>query len=174
METLLTISDQDFLASDLTFPVHATPQRREAARAVLFDKDDQVYLLNVSNHGYHKLPGGGLDDNEDIIAALKRELLEEVGCTAEITAEIGSIIESRNRGQFHQISYCFLARQVGPQLPSALEEGELTDGMHEVKVENIDRAISLLEQDRPTNAEGKFIQKRDLTFLKAARQYQQK
>jgi 8-oxo-dGTP diphosphatase len=171
LKNLLTIYQQDISSAS---PVVDTSsfRKREAARAVLFDDDGQVYLLNVSKHGYHKLPGGGIDEGEDVKQALARELLEEVGCKAELVTELGIIIEYRDYedGGLQQTSYCYLAKQSGEQVESALEEGELAEGMYEVKAKNIDEAIALLGQDEPDNIEGKFIQKRDLTFLKAAKE----
>jgi 8-oxo-dGTP diphosphatase len=171
MKNLLTINEQDIIPDS---PVVDTSnfREREAARAVLLDKDGQVYLLNVSKHGYHKLPGGGIDEGEEIKQALERELLEEVGCKAEIVAELGTIVEYRNYddGGLKQTSYCYLAKQVGDQIDSALEEGELEEGMFEIKAQDIDEAIALLTNDKPDNLEGKFIQRRDITFLKAAKE----
>lgn len=170
MNLLLTIREQDF---DPSAPQKDGSHSRErsAARAVLLDPEGQVYLLNVSKHGYHKLPGGGVDEGEDIMQALERELIEEVGCKAEIIAELGFLVEFRDYedGGLKQTSYCYLAKQSGQQEASALEEGELEEGMFEVKAKSIDEAIALLESDKPDNLEGKFIQKRDLCFLNAAK-----
>ena len=172
MKNLLTIQQHDILPDS---PIVDTSgyRKREAARAVLLDEDDQVYLLNVSKHGYHKLPGGGIDEGEDIKQALNRELMEEVGCRANLMAELGTVTEYRtyDDGGLEQVSYCYLARQSGEQVDSALEEGELAEGMFEVKAKNIDDAIELLTRDMPDNLEGKFIQKRDLAFLKAAKDF---
>ena len=171
MKNLLTITEQDINPDS---PRIDTTDFRErgAARAVLLDSDNKVYLLNVSKHGYHKLPGGGIDKGEEIIQAMNRELLEEVGCNAEIIAELGTITEYRNYedGGLKQTSYCYLSKQLGEQVESALEEGELAEGMFEVKAESIDEAIELLENDKPDNIEGKFIQRRDIAFLKAAKE----
>lgn len=171
MKLLLTIKEQDINPESPNVDVSAF-RARGASRAVLLDKDGQVYLLNVSKHGYHKLPGGGIDEGEEIIQALERELLEEVGCKAEIVAELGTVIEYRNYddGGLKQTSYCYLAKQVGDQTDSALEEGELEEGMFEVKAKSIDEAITLLTNDKPDNLEGRFIQKRDITFLNAAKE----
>lgn len=170
MKNILTIKEQD-IVPDSPIVDTSTFRKRGAARAVLLDDSGQVYLLNVSKHGYHKLPGGGIDDGEDIKQALERELMEEVGCKAKIVAELGTVIEYRNYddGGLEQTSYCYLAKQVGEQVASALEEGELAEGMFEVKAKSIDDAIALLSQDEPDNLEGKFIQKRDIAFLKAAK-----
>lgn len=170
MSLLLTIREQDI---DPTAPQKDSSNFRErsAARAVLLDNDGQAYLLNVGKHSYHKLPGGGIDEGENIKQALARELMEEVGCKAEIIAELGTVVEFRDYedGGLKQTSYCYLAKQIGQQEESTLEEGELEEGMFEVKAKNIDDAIALLESDNPDNLEGKFIQKRDLCFLEAAK-----
>jgi 8-oxo-dGTP diphosphatase len=171
MKNLLTIKEQDILPDSSSVDISAF-RKRGAARAVLLDGSGQVYLLNVSKHGNHKLPGGGIDEGEDIKQAMERELMEEVGCKAEILAELGTVIEYRNYddGGLEQTSYCYLSKQVGEQVASALEEGELAEGMFEVKAKSIDDAIALLSQDKPDNLEGKFIQKRDIAFLQSAKE----
>ena len=66
---------------------------RRAARAVVFDSDKNVGILYVGKYNYHKLPGGGLEGNEVIEEALKRECLEEIGCSIKMFGELGEIIE---------------------------------------------------------------------------------
>jgi len=173
MQNLMTIKEQD-IAPDSPAVDTSAFRKRGAARAVLLDDNGQVYLLSVSKHGYHKLPGGGIDEGEDIKQALERELMEEVGCKAELVAELGTVIEYHNydNGGLEQTSYCFLAKQVGEQVASSLEEGELAEGMFEVKAKSIDDAIEILAEDKPDNLEGRFIQKRDLAFLRAAKAQQ--
>lgn len=168
MNTILVITAQDF-DSDSPIVDTASFGTREAARAVLLDKHNQIYLLNVSGHSYHKLPGGGIDKDEDTVQALERELMEEIGCTAEILAELGTVIEYRDNDGLIQTSYCYLARQTGDQTESNLEESELAAGMIEFKAKNVNEAIRILTTDEPNNLEGKYIQKRDIAFLKAAK-----
>ena len=169
MQLLLTINDEDVLPNVTEIAVD-TFKKRSAARAVLLDEHGAVYLLNVSKQGYHKLPGGGVEDGEELAAAMRRELLEEVGCEAEIIAEVGEIKEYRKFQKLDHSSYCFVARQVGEKHNSALEEGELADGMYDIKVASIDAAIVLLQHDVPKNDAGKFIQRRDICFLEVAKQ----
>ena len=145
-------------------------EHREAARAVVLDSRGGIFLLNVSRHHYHKLPGGGIDEGEDIQTALARELLEEIGCKAKTLHEIGIIIEYRDKHRLKQTSYCFLAQQIGTQQPTSMDDGEIADGFQEVRAAHIDDAIRLLEKDTPDDYEGEFIKMRDLAFLRAARQ----
>lgn len=144
-------------------------RERHAARAIVTDEDGRIALLYVGKYGYHKLPGGGVEDNEDIKQALKRELLEEIGCRAEVTAELGKVIEYRDEWDQKQISYCYLAKQIGEAGPPDFTEKELSEGFAIVWAKNIDEAIALLGQDAPEEYGATFIRERDLTFLETAR-----
>lgn len=170
MKLLTTIHNQDFLPDVPAVDVDNF-REREAVRAVLISDGGEVILLNATKHKYYKLPGGGIDKNEGIEVALARELMEEVGCKAKIIAELGMIIEYRDNMRLKQISYCYLAKQLGEQVESALEADEIEEGLQEARASSIDEAIKLFEDDTPDNIEGKFIQKRDLHFLKTAKLY---
>lgn len=143
-------------------------RERHAARAIVIDENGSIALLYVRKYGYHKLPGGGVEDNEDIKQALERELLEEVGCQAEITDELGKIIEYRDEWDQKQTSYCYLAKQVGEASKPDFTEKELSEGFAVVWAKDVTEAIALLEHDTPEEYGGKFIRERDLTFLKVA------
>ena len=45
--------------------------------------------MYAEKFGLYSLPGGGIDDGEDVLTALKREILEETGCTCGSIAELG-------------------------------------------------------------------------------------
>ncbi len=170
MKNILTIHEQDVVPGA---PVIDTSsfRKREAARAVVSDGTGKVALLRVGLYNYHKLPGGGIDEGEDVPTALERELLEEIGCKAEVTGEVGQIVEYRNQFELKQTSYCFIATQTGDKSEPDFTEKELREQFSIVWADSIDNAISLLEQDEPTNYEGKFIQKRDLALLRAAKEH---
>lgn len=169
MKNILTIHEQDIVPEA---PIIDTGnfRKREAARAVVSDNAGKIALLRVGLYDYHKLPGGGIDDGEDIPTALERELLEEIGCKAEVTGEVGEIVEYRDQFEIEQISYCFVATQIGEKGEPDFTEKELREQFSIVWTDNIDSAIALLEQDKPTNYEGRFIQKRDHALLKAAKE----
>lgn len=142
---------------------------REAVRAVVYDQDDNVAVLNVSKQNYHKLPGGGVEEGEDVDTALKRECQEELGCEIEIVGELGQIIEYRKMFHLKQISPCYLAKVVGKKEKPSFTEEEMKDDF-QIKWLAIEKAIKLLDSDRPLNDEGRlYIVSRDRTFLEAAK-----
>jgi ADP-ribose pyrophosphatase YjhB (NUDIX family) len=170
MKLLTTIRSQDFTPDlDTTGIDISSFHTRQAARAVLLGEAGQVYLLHASAHGYHKLPGGGLNEDEPVETALAREIMEEIGCEAEILDEVGEIIEHRYEQQLVQTSYCYLAQQTGALQPIALEKDEIAEGLEVAQASNIDDAIALLRADKPDSIGREFMRKRDLTFLEAAR-----
>jgi 8-oxo-dGTP diphosphatase len=168
MQTLLVIHEADIdpQMKDLN-PIGFS--ERLAARAVVLDESGGAALLRVGNKGYHKLPGGGVEPGENMQQALMRELLEEIGCEVNVTAVIGAVIEYRDQWQMKQTSECYLAQKKGePQSPSFTAE-EISDGFEIVWMHSIDDAISIIEQDNPTDYDGRFIQCRDMALLKAAK-----
>lgn len=168
MKLLATLTDTDVLPDGMSKAPDNFYKRR-AARAIVFDEKGRIYLLHMSNYSYHKLPGGGIDEGEDVSTALYRELFEEIGCPAEITGEVGEIRELRSEMEWDQLSYCYVARQNGELQPTHLEPSEIEQGAKTVVVGSIDEAIELLKKDTPTDYEGKFIQQRDILFLQEAK-----
>lgn len=55
------------------------PSRRDSARAIIHVGFDKLALVYATKLGYYKFPGGGIHEGEDKIAALAREVQEEVG-----------------------------------------------------------------------------------------------
>ena len=99
MEVLLEINSKDYKGEEIN-------KIRRATRAVLIDENDKIALLNVSKLGIYKLPGGGIDEGEEIEESLKRECYEETGCEIKDIKEIGVVVENRN--SLKQINYCFI------------------------------------------------------------------
>ncbi|MDP2683668.1 MAG: NUDIX domain-containing protein [bacterium] len=161
MELLLEIKDKEI-------PAEISYKTREASRAVLFDDHNLVPLLFVANEQYHKIPGGGIDDGEDQKQALIREVLEETGSAIEITDEVGKIVEFRSKFNLLQTSYCYLGKITTKGQPEFTED-EVSHGFQLVWL-SLDEAIKTITNDKPTDYEGSFIQKRDLRFLQKAKE----
>lgn len=142
---------------------------REAGRAVVLDNENMVALLHVTKENYYKLPGGGLEDGEDKIIALKRECIEEIGCDIEVTNEIGTIVEYRKIFSLKQISYCYLAKIKGEKGKPDFTEEEKEGGFEVVWV-TFDEAIKLVANSKAGNLEGSlYIVPREIEILSEAK-----
>lgn len=158
------------LFPDLDQHTSEATSHRRAARAIVTNDTGEVALLYVGKYKYHKLPGDGIEDGEDIAQALERELLEEIGCHAEVTAEVGEIIEHRDAWNMLQTSYCYLAKQIGAAVAPDFTEKELSEGFRIVWAKDLATAIALLDNDDPQDYGGRFISMRDHAFLLTASQ----
>ncbi|MBU0998425.1 NUDIX domain-containing protein [Patescibacteria group bacterium] len=136
---------------------------RKAARGILIN-NGKIALLNVIKINYHKLPGGGVEKDESINEAFKREVMEETGCKCEILDQSGIIIEWRDQFKLIQISYVFVGKVIGKIGKSKLEQGEIDKGfkLEWIPFEKIDK---VLKKDNSSNHEGKFIQIRDRSIF---------
>lgn len=171
MKKLLTITQKDI---DPEYIEQERVQYRDryAARAVLRDDLGKIALLFAGTRGYYKLPGGGVEQDEDMSLALARELLEEVGARAEVDGEIGRVEEWRVLADkaLHQISDAFSARVVGEVGEPSFTEEELADGFEVFWAKDIDEAIERVSQTlNHEDMEVRFMSLRDKTILEAVR-----
>jgi 8-oxo-dGTP pyrophosphatase MutT (NUDIX family) len=169
MELLRTISEKEI------YPDYDSKggenKYRKAVRAIVFDDENKVALINVSKHDYYKLPGGGAESFESDQEALNRECLEEIGCKAKITQEVGRVFEHRDKINSDQESFCYIAKIDGAKGRPKLEPGELEDGFKALWV-SIDEAIKLVKNSKPGPGtyDGRFIIVRDEIFLRKAKE----
>lgn len=141
---------------------------RKASRAIVSNERGEIALLHVKADGYYKLPGGGIEAEESINEALRREVWEEVGVSIEVHDEIGIIIEYRDSFDLLQISYCYSARVQGSQSAPSYTATELEKGF-KLCWFNLEECIQLMQRNKPEQYVGSFIVSRDLAFLEEAR-----
>lgn len=164
MELLATLKAQD-VEPDAPQLNYESFVPRKAVRVVLFD-GNRVALLKVGKHGYYMLPGGGIDDDEDLSTALAREIHEELGSDIEVSGAVGSITIYNDRWQKKQTDSCYTARLVHHANDAAPTDFELEEGHELVWADDLNAAIQLVESAVPKNRDGKLVRARDLLFLK--------
>ncbi|MGL4654839.1 MAG: NUDIX domain-containing protein [Sarcina sp.] len=139
---------------------------RRAARVVLVNEENKIALLNVTNEGYHKLPGGGIEKDETREEAAVREVEEETGYKMELGEQIGLIIEYSDNNNLMQLSFAYKGKTV-EKTRATLSKTEIEQG---IKLEwfTYEDAINILKGEKPEMYYGKFIVNRDLSFIEEA------
>lgn len=108
--------------------------KRRASRGIILDGEN-ILLLYTKRYNDFSFPGGGVDDHEDLIVGLHRELKEETGASnIRVLEEFGYIDEIRPHYRpeyafMHMLSY-FYQCEVDQRLGRAkMEHYEIANGM---------------------------------------------
>lgn len=166
MRLISEIMDSDFFGGDPEVMEYVS---RHASRGVLINNELQVAMMEMTMLKLYKLPGGGVEEGEDNEGAFLREIREETGFDAIIIRELGYIDEHKNRNDFMQRSFCYIAKAVDLPGDVSLTESEIHLGMQvkwmQIK-DAINHMINLVNNCEDYSAN--FMLKRDLIILDEA------
>ena len=107
MNLICKITDTDIGEEDKELE---NPRIRFAARGIVIRDDGKIAIFNKSNKNEYKLPGGGIENDENPEDAFKRECLEETGCVVEIVKKLGIAEEYKYQINFKQISSVYVGK----------------------------------------------------------------
>ena len=150
MRLLKTAFHPDVSPEDITPASELTRIERRAARAIVLNGDKILLLFTQRYHDY-SLPGGGIDEGEDKVAGLIRELQEETGAMGVRNVKpFARYDEYRpwyksDADIIHMISYCYVCDIDEKLGDTAFESYEVSNGMEPLWV-NIDVAIAHNEE----------------------------
>ncbi|OEF23494.1 NUDIX hydrolase [Vibrio rumoiensis] len=119
--------------------------QRLATRAITMQGDDILLLYTERYHDY-SLPGGGLDEGEEQVDGMIRELEEETGALSIRNVQpFGFYEEYRpwhkdNADVMHMISYCYTCNVDKKLGNTRFESHEINNGMKPVWI-NLHEAI---------------------------------
>ncbi len=154
--------------TEVTDIENKTTFTRLATRAIAV-KGNNILLLYTKRYDDYSLPGGGLDVDEDKIAGMKRELIEETGAkNINNIKPFGAYEEYRpwRKADFdvqHMISYCYTC-DIDTELGVCnMESHEIKNGMHPVWVNIYDAIIHNKKTISTSDKKGMSIERE--TFL---------
>jgi ADP-ribose pyrophosphatase YjhB (NUDIX family) len=143
---------------------------RIATRAIVL-KGEMILMLYTARYHDYTLPGGGLDEGEELVAGMIRELQEETGATnIRDIHEFGLYEEFRpwykdDVAILHMKSYCYTC-VIDSQLGATkLEDYEIKNGMKPVWL-NIYDAIEHNEKTIKNSAKKGMSIQRETYLLK--------
>lgn len=138
---------------------------RHAVRAIVYNPTTKhIALIHIAKGNYYKLPGGGIEVDEDHLEAIKREIFEETGCEVAVENHTCFARSEEWRNDLHQVSFGYTTILVDETGQPELTDLESSEGLSHSWVP-IDHAIGIMRDAQPSSDLGMFIQERDLFFI---------
>ena len=160
MELIRALTDKAVLGT----PGHSSARPRLTARAILINPEGKVAVMYSGKYGLYTLPGGGVEPEETLIDALRREMMEETGCRCHRIRPLGYVSENRGYCDYTQVSCYYVVttrdRLLAPHL-TAVEEANKTT----VQWYTLEEADRLIREPQHHNRQRKFLQARDVAAL---------
>ena len=166
MKKICELNDRMILGYDGT----SARVPRMTARAIIRDHAGQYAVMYSGRFRIYTLPGGGVEDGEEVLTALHREIAEETGCTCSKIQELGIVAEDRGCLDYTQINHYFV-----------VEVGDAPSGNHLTDLErknqtsaewhSYEKMVALIEGQKPETVQQKYLKARDLAALKAYQEW---
>ena len=147
---------------------------RNIARAIVYDEKGQFYFVRAErNDDFGKATlietaGGGVEEGEDLLSAIKRELKEELGVKVEVICKIGVVSDYYNLIHRHNINNYFLCR-IESFGEKNLTEDEINSFHLSTLKLSYEEAVKEYEYRANTKL-GKLVANRELSILHCAKE----
>lgn len=159
---------------DTEWPFTYTDHDRMVVRAVVVDADGCFYFNRLERDDVFcrgtviETAGGGVEAEEELHDAIRRELKEELGAEVEILAEIGTVSDYYNLIHRHNINRFYLCRAVSFG-ETAMTEAEVNTFHLSTLKMTYDEAVAEYERccERPL---GRLIAARELPIIQRAKE----
>ena len=159
--------------TDEEWPFDGITHTRQIARGILVDEAENFYFVRVERDDdfgratFIETAGGGVEEGEDLLSALLRELREELGAEAEILGKIGVVEDAYNLIHRHNVSHYFLCKATGFHSPQLTVEERHRFRLSPLKL-TYSRAVGEYESCTDTPL-GRLLANRELPILHRAK-----
>lgn len=163
---------------DKEWPLEYIDHDRNIVRAIVTDLDGMFYFVRLErddDFGKATLietAGGGVENGEDLVTSLKRELKEELGADVDILCKIGIVSDYYNLIHRHNINnyYLCLVKSFGARHLTKAEEKSFHLSTLKLSYEE-----AIKEYERESNTKlGSLIASREVPILHRAKKLLEK
>ena len=162
MKMLCELTDKEVLGTD----GYSNAKPRLTARAIVKNEQGLFAVMYARKFDLYSLPGGGVEEGEDICSALRREVLEETGCCCDRIEELGCVLENRAHADYTQKSCYYVVTTSGRIQETKLTEEEQRNKT-QVQWHTLEKAYDLIASPVHDTNQRKFLQARDVAALNA-------
>ena len=138
---------------------------RMTARGIVKNNDGLYAVMYAEKFGLYSLPGGGIEDEEDAVTTLHREIYEETGCTCDHIEELGIVSENRAHQDFTSKSYYYVITTDRAPVGIYLTDDEIANKTT-VQWHTLDEVVRLISEPKHTTTQRMYLQARDMAALK--------
>ena len=160
MKCIARITDKEILGTDGV----SVSVPRITARAILKNRNDMFAVMYSEKFNLYSLPGGGVEEGEDITTAIQREIWEETGCGITSVQPLGYVEENRAHCDYTQIDYYFVLETNDLDLKPHLTENEAKNKTTVMWLNADEMYYHIATPEHNTN-QRKFLQARDVAAL---------
>lgn len=161
MKQICELNDKIILGQDGIS--NKTP--RLTARAIVKNQSGVYAVMYSDKFKLYSLPGGGVEDGEDVLYALRREVYEETGCVCDEIKELGIVAENRASLDYTQIDYYYVVTTTHQPGENHLTESEQASRTM-VQWHTFDEMVRLINEQEFDRVQGKYLKARDVAALK--------
>lgn len=138
---------------------------RLTARAIVRNQSGLYAVMYSDKFNLYSLPGGGVENGEDVQTTLRREVYEETGCTCDEVEELGIVTENRASLDYTQINYYYVVTTTHTPGETHLTEAERASRTV-VQWHPFDEVLRLVSEQEFDRVQGKYLKARDVVALK--------
>ena len=106
-----------------------------------------------------------MEDGEDVLTALHREVYEETGCVCDEIQELGIVAENRASLDYTQINHYFVVTTTHTPGENHLTEAE-QNSRTILKWVTWDEMVRLINEQEFDRVQGKYLKARDVVALR--------
>ncbi len=161
MKLICELNDKIILGKD----GRSNTDPRLTARAIVKNQDGLYAVMYADKFKLHSLPGGGVEDGEDVLTALRREIYEETGCTCDEIRELGIVAENRASLDYTQVNYYYVVTTTHAPSENHLTEAEQLSRTV-VQWHPFDAMVRLIQEQEFDRVQAKYLKARDVAALK--------